>query len=165
MDEEWKRALNGFDAVWRRVSAQEIPEPQAPAPKLCPAERLRGFLAEEAARAAYYCAVARLTDGRCAETLRSLSADCGKCVQKLKTEYFLLTGETWVPAPKRLQPDGLLGYLRRAYLTEGAAAREYGEATAEAENDTLRPLFAELAEHCNRRRESVRTLVCRIMMA
>ena len=164
MDEEWKRALSGFDAVWQRVSPREsglIPAE----PKQSGEGQLRDFLAAEAARTAYYSAVARTADGRCAEMLRSLSADCGKCTQKLKTEYFLLTGETWTAAPKRLQTDGLLGYLRRAYLTEEAAARHYGEAAAETENETLRTLYAELAECCTRRRESVRALVCRIMIA
>jgi len=168
VDEEWKDALRNFAEVWGRVhpEANTMPElPSAPAAPGKPrgAELLHRSLLWEWTMAAHYAAVANLCPGRSGETLRTLAADCRGCRKRLKAEYFLLTGEQVRFTPPRLPHDGLPGYLRRAYLAESAGEREYLSAASEAEQPGLGEMFRELAEHCARRRESLRELVRRIM--
>ena len=62
MDEKWSAALNGLEAVWQRVSAQNpvrMPAPAESARRPDAAALLRGFLADESARSAQYAAAAR----------------------------------------------------------------------------------------------------------
>lgn len=158
MDEEWKNALDGFAAVWQRVNTPAEPV-LLPPTKPDGTALLRRFLSEEAGRAADYAAIAGLTAGRGAETLRSLATDCRQCRKRLETAYFLLSGEALLPELSRLPPDGFLGYLRRAYLNELAAERQYAAAAEETRPGELHSLFEELTGHCARRRERVRGLV------
>ena len=158
MDEEWKNALDGFAAVWQRVNTPAEPVLLPPA-KPDGTALLRRFLSEEAGRAADYAAIAGLTAGRGAETLRSLATDCRQCRKRLETAYFLLSGDAFLPEFRRLPPDGFLGYLRRAYLNELAGEQRYGAAAERTPPGELRSLYEELTGHCARRRERVRGLV------
>ena len=158
MEDEWSAALDGFAAVWQRVSSppELMTVPERPRD---PAAELRSFLTQEAQRTAYYAAAAALAEPRRREQLRALSGDCRQALKKLQTEYFLLTGEQQTSPMPRLQNDGCLGFLRRSYLSEQAGARDYAAAAACTEETQLRGLYAELAERCAARRESVRALV------
>ena len=158
MDDEWSAALDGFAAVWERVSPPPKPVAAAERPR-DPAAELRAFLTQEAQRTAYYAAAASLAELRQREQLRALAGDCRQALKKLRTEYFLMTGEQWTLPMPRLQNDGCLGFLRRSYLSEQAGEREYAAAAAGTEKAELRRVYAELAERCSARRESVRALV------
>ena len=158
MDDEWSAALDGFAAVWERVSSPPETAAAAEQPR-DPAAELRTFLTQEAQRTAYYAAAAALAEPRQREQLRALSGDCRQALKKLRTECFLLTGEQRTVSMPRLQNDGCLGFLRRSYLSELAGEREYAAAAACTEKAELRRVYAELAERCAARRESVRALV------
>ncbi len=166
MDEKWSAALNGLEAVWQRVSAQDpvcMPAPAESARRPDTAALLRGFLADESVRSAQYAAAARSARGRAAEALRALSQDCAGCYRMLRTEYYLLTGDRSALRLPQSTAGELQGSLRRAYLLEESAIRAYGEAAARAENGRVRRMFAELAERCSVRRAQVRTLVQRAL--
>ena len=162
MDEQWNAALDGLEAVWQRVSAQSAPAappPPADAEIRAAAGMLRGLLTQEAEKTAQYAAAARSAGGRTADALRALSRDCGRCLQTLRTEYYLLTGEEFSPQMPTPRRTALRACLRRAYLMEDAAARAYGEAAARAGSGRLRRMLAELAERSGVRREQVRSLL------
>ena len=164
MDDEWSAALNGLEAVWQRVMAQDTTPLQIPkTEETDTALVLRRFQTDETARAALYAASARLSRGETAEALKTLSNDCRRCFQMLRTEYYLLTGDDHAVRLPQTPGQGLLTGLRRAYLAEGAAAQAYAEAAFRTGNGQLRQIFADLAERCRARRERIRVLIRQTM--
>ena len=153
MEENWADALSGFVGVWQRVQGSG-PEPASG--KTEPEyETMKCFIRSEAAGQRLYSALARLTEGRCADTFAGMAAECGRGLKRLQTVCFLVTGDTVIPETEQLPADGLLGYLRRAYLREGEAARDYLRAAVSAEGEMLRSLYGELAGRCTGRREKL----------
>lgn len=158
MDENWTEALKEFDGVWQRVQGREHPAEAAS----CAAPTLEQMIRSEAEREQYYRALARLAEGRSTAELDTMAAECRENCKRLQTELFLETGNTCVPEPGPLPNDGFLGYLRRAYLRENAAAREYLEAAA-GDDRALSGLYGELSGQCTRRSEKLYALVSRVL--
>lgn len=161
MDEEWMNTLSELKSVWTRVESAAPAE--SAAPEADESEYLRRAMQREADAAARYTALARLWDGRSAEALRGFAAQCRQNLKRLETAYFLCCGDTYVCRQEKLPTDGLLGYLRRAYLEEGDAATQYLRAAAATEQGPQCRLFRELEQSCIRRREALYALVYRVL--
>lgn len=163
MDEEVRTALDGFEALWKRVrddpGAARLPanKDAAPLQMQDETETLRRMIVRERTGQAHYALAARLTGGHSAQTLLSLSADCRRCGKALQTEFFLRTGDSCAEAPEPMPTDNLPGCLRRAYLRETQNQSDYLRAAAEW--PALSALFGELAGRSERRRGSVTELV------
>ena len=150
MEEEFSRELRGFDAVWQRVQGKEQPV-MAPAPQV-----LAELLRLEAAGAAEYSALCRLSRGRGEDALRRMAAQCRENLRQLRALWFLESGSTALPEPPALPADGFLGYLRRAYLRESAAGAQYLAAAAGDREHA--ELFSGLAKACAQRREKLASI-------
>ena len=150
LDETKKNTLEGFADVWKRVSGREKAAESEH-------ERLEGFI-ENAARAAeLYCLLARRMSG-CAQELRQLAAEERRTRRCMEGEHFLLTGDSFCPAPACPVVHGCLSALRQAYLGELASAGAYREA-AKAECGTEREaLYLKAARTEERHADCLRSL-------
>ena len=155
MEEVWQEALSGFDAVWQRVQGEELPAPPTQSEPLGETALLEGLLQRMAETAAAY----RSANGREAEPLRRLAAQCRQDLQRLRAEYFLRSGETFVIPPAGQPEKSLPALLRRAWHAE----RDLTEALRAAELRGLGPLCGEMAERSRQRREQVFDLLCRVL--
>lgn len=165
MGEEYQNALDGFTAVWQRVSGTETAEAatncQAGENGADAAALLRDALRRETTAEVHYRLIALLTGGRSAELLRSLSAECRGAQQALQTELFLRSGDTCPAAPEPMPTDNYPGCLRRAYLRETETEQAYLRGAALLPE--LSELFGALALRSGQRR-SVLTELVRLMM-
>ena len=161
MEENWTDALEHFSEVWQRVQGQETALKPCEAPSAH--ETIENLIRSEAAGEQLYNALARLTEGRSADTLQAMASECRQNLKRLQTEYFMDTGDTLVPKTEPLPYDGLLGYLRRAYLREGAAERAYLNAAASADSGGRSGMYGELSRLCGRRRQKIYELVGRML--
>ena len=117
------------------------------------ATRLENYIESEARSRALYAALACRMGGRAGAVLRSMSADEGRHLRAMQTEYYLLTGDSLACVRPDISGDSQ-ELLRRAYAVELAAAEGYA---AEAEKHTdgaLRALFLAQSrdERCHRHR-------------
>ena len=95
-----------FDAVWRRVLAENDLSSAPPEPVVKPehhaeaaeAARLRRFMDDEACDAQLYGLLASKSTGCIRRTLDAISADECRHLKKLRARYFIVTGDTYSPA-------------------------------------------------------------------
>ena len=116
MDESVYKGLEGFEAVWRRVTGAAEPGGDA--------ARLRGLIQAEADAAAFYLALARRCAGA-ARVLHSIAADDARHRRLLQLEYFLLTGDTFAPVRRSPDADSGLRSLREGYILKQQSERTY----------------------------------------
>ena len=124
MEENWADALSGFVGVWQRVQGSG-PEPASG--KTEPEyETMKRFIRSEAAGQRLYSALARLTEGRCADTFAGMAAECGRGLKRLQTVCFLVTGDTVIPETEQL-PAALRASQRAAVPASAASQAEQRE--------------------------------------
>lgn len=155
MEENWAEALQNVEDVWRRVQGKDTAQPESGVEERVTMEQL---MQSEADGAQQYRLIAGLAAGRSAETLQTMAAECRQGLKQLQTEFFMETGDTFVPQKMPMETDGLLGYLRRAYLQEGKNANRYLMAAASAQREPLRQLYGGLARRCTARQEKLYAL-------
>ena len=158
-----------FDKIWARVSAAndfEAVEPQSLTVQnpTDPVEQLRHFMDREASDARFYREMAKACrNGPAKRLFLDLAQDERDHLRKLQIEYFLLTGDTYVPNAHMPAIPSLLAALRQAYLDEEESARAYDAAARTEPNSQLAALYAELAESERRHRARVRDQITRIL--
>ncbi len=150
---ETKNALEGFEEVWSRVSggAGDAPDESA---------LLRGFITNAERASELYCLLARRMSG-CADALRRLAMEERRTRRCMEGELFLLSGDSFCPAPACPVVHGCLSALRRAYIDELDSARAYREAAKATECPQRQTLYLRTArvEQCHA--ECLRALVMR----
>lgn len=153
MDADTRAALEGFPEVWRRVCGE--PAAKGPANAL---ESLRGFIADETCAAAFYeaCA-ARFTPY--STRLKQLARDERGHLRALQTEYFLLTGERYIPPKTCPLPRGGLRALRAAYCDELSAVLAYRKAADAANDEALAGIYRKNASDEERHAGILREII------
>lgn len=150
-----KHGLEGFGPLWARVARPDAPADAAAPPaaaerKPGDAETLSGLISDEAQAAAFYDRLAPKCRSR-SRQISEIASDERLHLKHLQTEYFLLTGDSFPPAPACPLMRGGLSDLRAAYLDERAAAEKYLNCAASASSDALAELYrghaADEAEH------------------
>jgi len=185
-------AYRAYERIWRRVSPELDPYPEARAAQAdapedaalltlpgaqgdpccmgssaqAELEVLRGFLREELADARTYRAYARCVSDRDArQTLRALAAAEAEHARQLQAANYLITG-----APYRAEvcvtpprPADYRAMLRAAYHEEVCEGFNYARAAEETTDFCLKKLFAGLSAAEYRHAERLRALLAKTM--
>lgn len=122
-------------------------------------ERLRAFMVSAAGAAALYSSLARRFKGPSA-VLSRLAGEEREHLRALGLEYYLLTGDSFVPETGGSGGGRLLELLRWAWQAEGRSEASYLNAAAIS---PLGPLYRRHAENERRHRETVRALIARAL--
>ncbi len=160
--------LRACDAVWQRVAPELNPYPEVRAAALaaetpCAAmeakrqtvrcddamtpEALAAAVEEELAARRAYLAHARCTGGSTGRALMQLASDSGRHACRLRSLYFLLTGECYRPFPVCGQAEilSLCPFLRRRYQLAMETAAMY-DGWAAASDDCMAASLRNMAE-------------------
>lgn len=135
-----------FESVWRRITENEN-EIEIKTETIAPfneTETLRGFISDEARDATFYNIFA-VNFPKYRQTILGVRDDEREHRRKLELEYFLLTGEIYVPREPLILIDGALGSLRQAYRGEIAGYEAYSAAAKQSGAGVLQTLYIELA--------------------
>lgn len=142
-----------FEAVWQRVTNDR---------QACDVKSmLEAFIADEAADAAFYSALANRTASRNAQRrFVSLSRDESSHLKRLQGTYFLLTGDSFVPKHVRPNvPASLLEALRNRYIAERRGTAAYDDAASKVPDEDISGLFRQLAADERRHAGEITALV------
>ena len=135
-----------FRSVWERVSA---PFGNGESGAVDARAEMAAFIAGEDADADVYSALASMTRNTCAaRILRGIAADERMHAKKLRTEYFLMYGESAAlmhTAP--VKATNLLTSLRARYWAEIEGEKRYREASERTESALYSRLADNEAEH------------------
>lgn len=156
-----------FDKIWERVTSVNgltAAETQNIAAAADPIEQLRPFIDREASDARFYLELARTCrNGAARCQLSDIAREEGDHLRKLQIEYFLLTGDTYVPKVSIAAIPSFLAALRKAYLSEERRAMDYDAAAQTAQNSRLAALYTELAAEEQRHQARIRDQITRIL--
>lgn len=162
-----------FDSIWQRVmpELEDISGVSSASPSavnvsarkpMDDAAQLREFINEVQEGYKIYSALsARRGSG--AAVLRQLAADKKAHLRQMETIYFILTGNSYTPAPKPVDMDSVLSALRERYMAELENSERYAEAAKATENARLSALYSELAEDAKRHAIQIEELIGMIM--
>lgn len=177
-----------YDRVWRRVSPELDPYPEAraaapdvtmePRPQILPGaqegeccmgaaaqtelDAIRGFLREELADAQtyrYLAALAPTQEGK--RLMRRIAAEETGHVRTLQTAHFLIAGDTY-PVTVVLPPQPKLPWrdrLRGRYHEETCGGFNYARAAEETADPCLRKILAQLSQDEYRHADWLRMLL------
>ena len=146
---------DGFEQVWARVTEtsqlQEVP--------LAPVQELEHFLNGELRSIAFYRVLAGQFQGRERQVIFQILADERRHLKELQLEYFMRTGDSFLPEVLIPPETGaVLTALREAFLTENETARDYAGASS-GRGGELGALYSAIAAdeamHARRLREIV----------
>lgn len=153
-----------FDAVWDRVSGSNNAAGTAPMSTAKPKgaddrAQLREFMDDEAADAQFYCVLASKTTGCTRRTLSEIAADERRHLKKLRTKYFILTGETYDPAPACPVIYSVSDALRKRYEGEIRGAAAYRAAADMTAREDLADTYLEFAADESRHAMEIERLI------
>lgn len=174
-----------FDRVWGRVMESTDTPPEEPSPALVPSvaapprqsppeEELpclgpsslsfAPFLLERMEEGrhlrAVYLALARRTQGITARQLRALAEGHAAQLRQLEAAHFLLTGETILPAPRRVSaPKPLRPALRELFYLEQRQRQQALAAVDRTPDPCLTTLFQQLGQQSQLRMEAIRRIL------
>lgn len=167
MDDMLKEGLEGFDAVWQRVTGQcaEEEEPRQPA---APAgsggiwsleDTLLGLIHDETCSAVCAGSLARMfsADGRA--VLQRLAAGSRRRLRRLRAEYFIATGVASGSNEDCRDTGGKLASLRAVYLQQQTLAERYAQASERTASPDLQDAFATFAAEARRGAQEARALL------
>lgn len=158
MHEDMYKGLENFDGVWARVTGSS--------PETCPArderETLRDFIGDETRDAAFYTALAKKSRWA-SRTLESMSADERRHARSLQIEYYLMTGESFIPPPSCPLVESVPEALRSAHKGELSGAEAYAAAADVTASPSLRELYLSNAADERRHAEMVKCLISRLI--
>ena len=155
-----------FSSVWERVSGDAAPAVNGPYCRVpTDTDRLRGFMEDEAADIAAYRALARRTGGCESSALARICADEARHLSRLRSAYFILSGERFSPPPQCAphREERVTDALRARYLAEINGAEEYAKAAESARRKDLSALFSELSADEARHARAVAELLGRCL--
>jgi rubrerythrin len=132
----------GFEAIWQRVMDDHTAD-VAVHGAVSEEERLRKFMDDEASDAEYYRRWATRSSQHCAQIFKKIAADERRHLRQLQVEYFILTGDTYMPLQSVDESKSILCALRKKYKDERRGAASY-QAAAEADPSRT-ALYSDLA--------------------
>ena len=151
------------DRVWQRVAPELDPYPEIraaaaaePAGETCPVrrgmlpmEQLRKAIEGELTAHRAYMVHARCAGGSVGRTLMQMASEDGRHACRLKSLYYLLTGECWEPERGcgcAGETMSLCRFLRQRYQMEMTAADRYEDWADAMEDPCMADLLRQLAE-------------------
>lgn len=147
MDESILESLEGFDAVWQRVTGRDTAPDRAPDPpeRDGTAAVLARFIQEETCAAIWAAALARHFGGEARSLLLRQAADARRHLKRLRAEHFIAAGAEpeWRPNCRAL--SGKLASLRSLHLLARDRAAAYGREAERTVAPELREMFAAFA--------------------
>jgi len=162
MDYREETDYRRWDEVWRRVAPELDPYPEVRAAQaalmegetcplrqgMMPVEELGAAIREELAAQRAYTAHARRAGGAVGRTLLQMASRSGRHACRLRSLYYLLTGECWVPENGCgcAGSVGLCRFLRQRYQAETAAADRYEEWADAMEDACMVSMLRQVAE-------------------
>lgn len=159
MDNEIRYGLEHFDQVWGRVTSVT---PQESPGVWDEKAALEGFMDDESRDGAFYAAMAT----RCpsaGNAFRCMASDERGHLRELQVEYFLLTGNSYVPPESCPVLGGALSAMRKAHAGETAGSEEYRRAAEKTASPRLRQIYLSHAADEAMHAEKLRTLISRAM--
>ena len=160
-DDMIKDSLEGFDAVWQRVTCRDetAAAPQIAAPAFSEEETLRGFIVDETCAQVYAAGLARAFQGEGRTILQRLAGDAKRRARRLRAEYFIRTGA--MPPSGGDCPDtmGRLASLRAMLLQAEDMTARYTQAAERTAGPELHELYQIYAAEQRRRAQEVRALL------
>ncbi len=158
MKEEYARGLEYFENVWARVAG----EPPAYSKKQpdCDEASLRSLIVAEAAAVEFYKKLA-MRSGSSRHIFSGIASDEQRHLRHLQTEYYLLTGDSYVPPASCPLMRGGLSDLRHACLDEREAQRSYLDEAGRTEREGLAKMYRSHASEEARHAETLRKLIMR----
>lgn len=150
------------DQVWQRVAPDLDPYPEiramaAPEPvgEMCPLKKgmmpmdqLRKAIEGELTARRAYLSHARCAGGSVGRTLMQMASEDGQHACRLKSLYYLLTGECWEQERDCGCADtmSLCRFLRQRYQMEMTAADRYEDWADAMEDECMASMLRQLAE-------------------
>lgn len=157
MNEDILYGLQSFDRVWDRVAG--APE-ASQSPVQADEAALREFIADESRDAAFYSALAGRA-GWASRTLLRIAVEERGHKRDLQLEYFLLTGDTYVPEPSCPAVGTVLDSMRLAYANERKGAESYLTAADATKSERLGEMYRMHAADEMNHAETLRSLISR----
>ena len=155
-----------FDKVWQRVldsNRENTSEQPTQSVQRTDAEILEEFMEDEAFDAAYYTLLSNRVGGGVRSVLRAMANDERAHLKKLRTAYFILTGDTYTPQTVPVKVAGVADALRKRYIAETEASAAYLKAAANAGRPDLTELYKRLSEDERRHSELVNRMLEALM--
>ncbi len=126
-----------YSKVWERVFGGEAPD--------CEEEyddkaALRQFMDYEAYDALYYKELAKKYP-KSSRVFLNISADEAEHLRRLRTAYYIMQGEIYMPEPKKVVIKSLTSALRERYLLEKRAVAGYRDAADKTREPKLREIY------------------------
>ena len=107
-----------------------------------------------------YLALARRTQGITARQLRALAEGHANQLRQLEATHFLLTGETILPAPRRVSPsEPIRPALRELFYLEQRQRQQALAASDRTQDPCLTSLFQQLGQQSQLRMEAIRRIL------
>ena len=157
MNDDILYGLQNFDRVWSRVAGgMEAP----PSASRDDEAALREFIADELRDAAFYSELARRA-GWASRMLRRIAAEETGHKKNLQTEYFLLTGDSYVAEPSCPAVSAVLDSMRLAYANEPKGAECYLAAAEATKSEQLREMYRMHASDETSHAEALRSMISR----
>lgn len=152
-----------WDEVWRRVAPELDPYPEVRAAltegETCPLQQgmmpvgqLDAAIREELEAQRAYAAHARCAGGGAGRALMQMASEDGRHACRLKSLYYLLTGECWTPENGcgRIETVSLCRFLRQRYQMEMTAAARYEDWADAMEDECVVSMLRQVAEEDRR---------------
>ena len=92
-----------------------------------------------------YKTLATKCHGTCQKTLMLFAKEEKDQFVRLRTAYYILTGETYTPEIRVKKYPGIMSALRVRYETERSLEKAYADATKNEEKDDIAKLYTQLA--------------------
>jgi len=148
-----------FEPVWDRVLGKGGPNEKEDSLYAC----LMRFMDDEATDERAFRSIASRTGGRYRGELLRMASDEKRWFRRLRTAYFILTGDTYAPEIGQLPRGGTASALRYMYERERAEAESYEAAAKAFSRRDVRELFEQLAEEEKRHASEAAAMLENIM--
>lgn len=158
MKEDYAQGLEYFESVWSRVAGD--PPTKSGQASDCDEVTLRSLIVAEATALDFYRKLAaRSSTSR--RIFAGIAEDEQRHLRHLQTEYYLLTGDSYMPPESCPLLRGGLSDLRHACLTKREAERTYLDEAGRTERDKLAQMYRNHSNDESRHAEIIRKLIMR----
>ena len=158
MDDEFKRSMDDFSAVWLRVSGQSATA-ASPAPAADEDALFRAFIRDAYCSAVFCSALAKMFPAPGRAVLLSHAQECKNRCRVLRAEYFIRSGEVYTPDGGCPPVGGKLASLRAAMRRSLEQAAVFRRTADSPVSETLRELCGRFAAECERHAQEQRALL------
>jgi hypothetical protein len=129
ISESIRQSLSGFDGVWQRVTATQDSFSEEAA--------LQSLIQDTWQLARRYTSLTRQFSSADRATISAHAAQCASQAQRLRAEYFIVTGQVYTPAPTQTVPGGRLDRLRQQMLDALTLAQRCEKAATQTKYEAL----------------------------